>query len=43
MQKKHFYELADYVPEPDLAPEIADVLDAIAEVASSATPAKGSD
>ena len=43
MQKKNFYELADYVPEPDLAPEITDVLDAIAEVASSATPAEGQD
>lgn len=43
MQKKNFYELADYVPEPDLAPEIADVLDVIAEVVSSAMPAEGSD
>ena len=25
MQKKNFYELADSVPEHDLAPEIADV------------------
>ena len=43
MQKKNFYELADSVPEHDLAPEITDVLDAIAEVASSATPAEGQD
>ena len=42
MQKKNFYELADHVPEHDLAPEITDVLDTIAEIASSATPAEGS-
>ena len=39
MRKKSFYELVDYVPEDNIAPEIGEKLDAIAAVAASATPA----
>ncbi len=39
MSKKNFYELADYVPEDEIDPEIGDKLDAIAAVAESARPA----
>ena len=38
MRKKKFYELADYVPGDEIAPEIGKKLDAIADVAASATP-----
>ena len=38
MNKKDFYELADYVPERELDPEISEKLDAIAQVASEAAP-----
>ena len=38
MKKKNFYELADYVPEDEIDPEIGEKLDAIAGVAESATP-----
>ena len=38
MAKKNFYELADYVPDAEMDPEIGDKLDAIAHVAESATP-----
>ena len=36
MNKKDFYELADYVPESEIDPEIGEKLDAIARVAESA-------
>ena len=39
MTKKNFYELAEYVPEAEIDPEIAEKLDAIAEVAEGATRA----
>ena len=38
MSKKNFYELADYVPEEEIDPEIEERLDAIAAVAESASP-----
>ncbi len=38
MDKKNFYELATYVPEAEIAPEIGRKLDAITEVADSASP-----
>ena len=40
MSKKNFYELADYVPEAEIDPEIGEKLDAIATVAESARPAE---
>ena len=40
MSKKNFYELADYVPEAEIDPEIGEKLDAIAAVAESARPAE---
>ena len=36
MSKKSFYELANYVPEDEIAPEISEKLDAIVAVAESA-------
>ncbi len=39
MSKKNCYELAGYVPEDEIDPEIGDKLDAIAAVAESARPA----
>ena len=39
MNKKKFYDLADYVPEDEIDPEIGEKLDAITRVAESATPA----
>ncbi len=36
MAKKSFYELAEYVPEDEIDPEIGEKLDAIAEVAATA-------
>ena len=38
MAKKSFYELADYVPDSEIDPEISEKLDAIARVAESVTP-----
>ena len=38
MAKKNFYELAEYVPEGEIDPEIRHKLDAIASVAEHATP-----
>ena len=38
MNKKDFYELADYVPEDELDPEITEKLDAIAQTAAEAKP-----
>lgn len=38
MAKKNFYELAEYVPDGEIAPEILEKLDAIARVAESAEP-----
>ncbi len=38
MNKKDFYELAEYVPERELDPEISEKLDAIAQVAQEARP-----
>ena len=38
MAKKNLYELAEYVPESEIDPEIREKLDAIARVAESATP-----
>ena len=43
MAKKSFYELADYVPDSEIDPEIGDKLDAIADVAESATAAPAPD
>lgn len=39
MARKSFYELAEYVPETEIDPEICAKLDAIAGVAESSTPA----
>ena len=39
MSKKNFYELAGYVPEDEIDPEIGETLNAIAAVAESARPA----
>ena len=36
MNKRDFYELANYIPEDEISPEITDKLDAIARVAESA-------
>jgi len=36
MNKKSFYELAEYVPSDEIDPEIVETLDAIAEIAESA-------
>lgn len=38
MNKKDFYELAEYVPQDELDHEIVEKLDAIARTASEATP-----
>ena len=38
MAKKNIYELAEYIPENEIDPEIRDKLDAIADVAEIATP-----
>ena len=37
MNKKNFYELAEYVPDSEIDPEISEKLDAIVSVAESAT------
>ena len=39
MAKKNFHELADYVPDGEIDPEIGEKLDAVAGVAERATPA----
>lgn len=39
MARKNFHELAEYVPEGEIDPEIRDKLDAIASIAERATPA----
>ena len=41
MAKKNFYELANHVPEDQIDPEIRQKLDAIAQVAKSATASGG--
>ena len=41
MAKKNFYELAEYVPENRIDPEIREKLDALVQVAETATPAAG--
>ena len=38
MNKKDFYELAEYVPEDEIDAEIRAKLDAIVRVAKGATP-----
>ena len=38
MSKKNFYELAEYVPDDEIDPEIHEKLDAIVRVAEKATP-----
>ena len=38
MAKKNFYELADYVPDDEIDPEIGEKLDAIVRVAASTAP-----
>ena len=38
MNKKDFYELADYVPEDEFDPEVTEKLDTIAQVAREASP-----
>ena len=40
MRKKSFYELAEYVPQDGIDPEIREKLDAIARVATSASPSE---
>ena len=39
MAKKNFYDLAEYVPETEMDPEICKKLNAIVAVADGATPA----
>lgn len=39
MNKRNFYELADYVPVDEIDPEIGEKLDVITNVARSANPA----
>lgn len=39
MNKKDFYELANYIPIEEISPEVIEKLDAIAATAESATPA----
>ena len=39
MDKKAFYELAEYVPSDEIDPQISETLDAIAGIAESAQPA----
>ena len=39
MNKKDFYELANYIPIEDISPEVIEKLDAIAATAESATSA----
>ncbi len=43
MAKKNFHELADYVPDGEIDPEIGEKLDAVAGVAERATPAGDGD
>ena len=38
MRKKSFYELADFVPEDEIPPEVTEKLDAIASADAAATP-----
>ena len=38
MKKKNFYELADFVPDDEIVPEIGEKLDKIAKVAANAVP-----
>ena len=38
MEKKHFYELAEYVPDSEIDSEIREKLDAIVRIAESARP-----
>ena len=40
MSKNSFHELAEYVPEDEIAPEITEKLDAIARTAEAAKPAE---
>ncbi len=42
MAKKNFYELADYIPDNEIDPEIGEKLDAIVGVADSALPGTNS-
>ena len=42
MAKKNFYELADYVPDNEIEPEVGEKLDAIVRVAESALPGTNS-
>lgn len=39
MNKKDFYELAEYIPKSEIDPEVGEKLDTIAHVAQSANPA----
>ena len=41
MAKKNYHELADYVPDGEIDPEVGAKLDAIAQVAEDAVPAGG--
>ena len=43
MAKKNFHELADYVPDGEIDPEIGEKLDAVAGVAERATPSGDGD
>ena len=40
MNKSSFHDLAEYVPEDEIAPEITEKLDAIARTAEAAKPAE---
>ena len=42
MAKKNYYELAEFVPDSEIDPEISEKLDTIARVAQSAKPTDGS-
>ena len=39
MAKRNFHELVQYMPIEEIDPEVTEKLDAIADVAESATPA----
>ena len=39
MAKKNYHELAEYVPDGEIDPEVREKLDAVARVAAAAAPA----
>ena len=40
MGKKNYHELAEHVPDGEIAPEVREKLDAVARVAADAAPEK---